>query len=249
MMAVSILSSVMYSIKTILVQTDNVSRQIDDVLEGKKSEFLVNEEYHFYRKQGLNEIIERCRLELFTDEVVDSNIVNVRHTNIHYIPSVKENVLPAKDDEIGAYEKLVKRLSTSNDLYFWDLLNGKSKVSDVVMENSDVIVVNIPQENVVNMIMDDDRKKKCVYVIGKYDDASKYGLFHYYKNLGVPKDSIGVIPYNVRFHDAINEGKLIPFITKNALAKKHEANYEFVNSLYKTTNMILKKAGVIGIGE
>lgn len=249
MLAVGILSSVMYSLKTTLVQTDNISRQIDDVLEGKKAEFLVNEEFHFYKKQGLDEIIERCRLNMFTDEVLDSNMVNVRHTNISYIPSIKENFLEQNEEKIEAYKKLAQKLSKSGDLYFWDLKNGENDISDVIMDNSEVIVVNIPQENVVQMIGDEERQKRCVYVIGKYDDASKYGQSNFYKDFNIEKNHLGVIPYNIRFHDAINEGKLIAFITKNVLAKKHEANYEFVNSLYKTTNMILQKAGVINIGE
>lgn len=249
MLAVSTMASTMYVLKTILIQTDNISKPIDDVLEGKKSEFFVNEEYRFYSKAGLDEIVERSRLKLLNSEVVESNIVNVRHTNIHYIPTAKEHIITPENEVKGAYEELMRKLSSTGELCFWDLKNGESEVSKTIMKNSDVIVINLPQDANASFIDDEELRKKCVYVIGKYDSASKYGIMHFCKNHKIARNRLGVIPYNIKFHDAVNDGKLIPFIMKNVFSKKHEANYEFVNSLYETTNMILNKAGVIGIGK
>ena len=47
MLAVSTMASVLYSLKTVLVQTDRMSRQIDEVIEGRKTENVKNEEFQF----------------------------------------------------------------------------------------------------------------------------------------------------------------------------------------------------------
>ena len=51
------------------------------------------------------------------------------------------------------------------------------------------------------------------------------------------------IPYNIKFHDAMNEGSLVPFLSKQISVRRTDNNFAFVNGVYRATDMILRRAG------
>lgn len=251
MLAVSTMASVLYSLKTVLIQTDRMSKPLDEVFEGRKTDNMVNEEFRFYNKKGMDELIERARLDLLCSDTIKTNMVNVRHTNIYYIPPARSEALYDDIEATKAYELLMKQLKEMGDLNFWDISNGQNPSSKAIISKSDIVVINLCQEpgNIKLPIEDENVMKKAVFLLGRYDSASRKGLSRVCKEYGIPKNRVGVIPYNIHFHDAVYDGKIVPFIMKNIFAKKHDANFEFINNVFKATNLVLKKAGVDGIGE
>lgn len=250
MLAVSTMASVLYSLKTVLVQTDRMSKPLDEVFEGKRSENMVNEEFQFYNKKGMDELIERARLDLLCNEIVQTNMVNVRHTNMYYIPPSRNEIYDSIE-AVKTYELLMAELKEMGGLNFWDVSNGQHLSSKTILSKSDVVVINLCQEpdNIKLPIEDECIMKKAVFLLGKYDNASRKGLVRICKEYGIPKGKVAVIPYNIHFHDAVYDGKVVPFIMKNIFSKKHEANFDFINNVFKATNLVLKEAGVEGVGE
>lgn len=247
MLAVGTMTSVLYSIRTVLVQTDRASKPIDEVFEGRRNDNAVAEEFQFYSRKGMDELIERARLDLLTTELVKTNMVNVRHTNLNYIPSAREECANDSSDAIRMYEQLLKQLNSMGDINFWDLANGEAASSMRIMEKSDVVVINVCQEP-YGLKLPEAIASKAVYLVGRYDGGSRRGIGQLCREYNVSKGDIGVVPYNIHFHDALYEGRIVPFIMKNIFSKKQDANFEFINSLFRSTNLVLKKAGVEGIG-
>ena len=130
-----------------------------------------------------------------------------------------------------------------------DVSNGESELSKLVLAEADIIIYNLSQDDydIPEILKMDEYKDRTLYLIGKYDSDSQENEKIIRKRLSIAKDLIGVVPYNIQFHDAINKGKIVPFIMKNIFSKKHDDNFLFINSLFKSTNMILKKARVDGI--
>ena len=79
------------------------------------------------------------------------------------------------------------------------------------------------------------------------DNDSKDNIHNIRRKYNISKDAIGVVPYNIHFHDAMNNGKLVQFITRGIFSRKTDVDYDFIMELYHTTNMILRKAGYEGI--
>ena len=86
-------------------------------------------------------------------------------------------------------------------------------------------------------------KDKCVYLVGRYDAGSNESLSDICRKHNIDREDIMCIPYNIAFHDAIVEGRLVPFMSKNMLARRFDDNFDFINNVYRATHMILKKAG------
>lgn len=246
MIAVGTMAALIYSLKTIFVQYDYFSKPIEEIFEGKKSDNIIRDEISYYKCEGIDELLNRLKLKKASEQVVFNNIKNIRNTNIYYLPSSRK-VRNGLDEESTEYlsRSLPKILNKVGDINLYDNLNGNKRLSRRTLKESDVIVINLCQGiNDIDMILNDEAlRKKAVFLVGKYDDESKENINIIRKKYCIDKEEIGVIPYNIHFHDAIIEGKVVEFISKSMYSKRSDANFDFINQLYKSTNLILQKAG------
>ncbi len=245
MLAVSTMTSLLYSLKVVLLQLDYCSKSIDSVLEGKRDELMVNDNFSYYGNKGIDDIFDKIRLEKMQLEDVEDNMIRVKDTSMYYIPSSKQ--IPIDEErEIGRnVEILMKLLSQIGDINFIDIMNGNKYVSKKVLRSADVIVYNVHQglEGISEIVLNEKLLKKTVFLVGRYDSDSKENISILRKKHGIKKEQIAVIPYNISYHDSIQEGKVVSFISKNIYSKRTDHNFDFINNLFNATNMILKKAG------
>ncbi|MDE6209531.1 MAG: hypothetical protein K2M73_07660 [Lachnospiraceae bacterium] len=246
MIAVGTMASLVYSLKTLFVQYDYLSKPIEEVFEGKKNSDIIRDEMSYYRREGIDEILSRLKLKKLNEQFIFSNIKNIRNTHIYYLPSSRK-VRNGIDEESAEYlsASLPKTLNKISDINLIDNQNGNRRLSKKSLRDSDVVVINLYQgiEDIEQILEDENIRRKAVFLVGKYDEASKESLNIIRKKYNIEKDEIGVIPYNIHFHDAINEGKVVEFISKSMYSKRNDSDFEFINELYKSTNLILKKAG------
>ena len=246
MLAISTMASVLYSLKTLLVQFDKRSRPLSLAFESGKNINALNEEFSFYNKKGLDEVRDKAKIKKIEKDVIADNTVNVRHTNLYYMPSSKK---PEDEFDESFLQMLLDGMRAFESINFIDCCNGKNKMIDALSQNTDIIVVNLFQGmDCLDEIMEDwNIREKALFVVGRYDSHSRDNLYNIRRKYNISKDSIGVIPYNIHFHDALNDGRLVQFITKGIFSKKTDVDYDFIMELYHTTNMILRKAGYEGI--
>ena len=245
MLAVSVMSSLVYSVGGILLQMDNRSRALDEVFEGKRSMNLIMEEYAYYCSKGMDELMDRSQINGLTVDDVKDNVVPIRNTSMSYIPTSIKIQKSLRDKDIISSSKALLNVLKENFAYsFIDCVNGDSPMTKSVLDNADVIVVNICQGmNDSLAITDKKLKDKCVYLVGRYDAGSNESLSDICRKHNIDREDIMCIPYNIAFHDAIVEGRLVPFMSKNMLARRFDDNFDFINNVYRATHMILKKAG------
>lgn len=246
MLAISTMASVLYSLKTLLVQFDKRSKPLSLAFEGGKNINALNEEFSFYNKKGLDEVWDKAKIKKIEKDVIADNTVNVKHTNLYYMPSSKKT---EEEFDENFLQMLLEGIREFESINFIDCCNGKNKMIDTLSKNTDIIVVNLFQGmDCIDELMENwDIREKALFVVGRYDCHSRDNLYNIRRKYNISKDSIGVIPYNIHFHDALNDGRLVQFITKGIFSKKTDVDYDFIMELYNTTNMILRKAGYEGI--
>lgn len=245
MLAVSIMSSLVYSVSGILLQLDYCSRAIDDVFSNRKQTNLIMEEFAYYNQKGFDQLLDRCQINEINVADLKDNMIPVKNTYMSYIPSSKRARTGINDREIIAgSKKLMKLLSQVGQYNFIDCINGYGSISKALLKCADVVVINICQGmNIDELVKDKDIMKKAVFLVGRYDENSSEGVAEIRKKYGIERDSIGVIPYNIGFHDAIQEGKIVPYFAKYITARRTDDNFNFINDVFKATGMILRKAG------
>jgi hypothetical protein len=250
MLAVSTMASLLYSLKTLLVQFDGESYPLTQAFGGIRNQNALNEEFSFYNRKGLDEVWDKAQVCKIGKEEIDDNVVNVRHTNLYYMPPSRRSQTEQKTEFNDAFLKmLLNGMESFESINFIDCMKGKHPLQERLFADCDIIVVNLFQGmDYLDEIMDNmDIRKKAVFVVGRYDKQSRDSLGNIRRKYNIAKDSIGVVPYNIHFHDAVHEGRLVPFITKGIFNKKTDEDYDFIMALYHTTNMILRKAGYEGL--
>lgn len=245
MLAVSIMSSLVYSVKGIIMQLDYCSKAIDDVFESRKTTNLLMEEYAYYNKRGLDQILLKEQLEHIEVSDILDNTMPVRDTYMSYIPVSRRVKAGINNKElITGTKKIMHILNEAGKFNFIDCISGDAVISKAVLKNADVIVINICQGmDISEIIRDKDIMKKAVFLVGRYDNNSDESVSTIRKKYNISKECIGVIPYNIGFHDAIQSGKVVSYLNKYILAKRSDENFQFINDVFRATGMILRKAG------
>lgn len=250
MLAVSTMTAILYSLKTLLVQFDRTSNPLNQAFESGRNKNMLNEEFSFYNKKGLDEVFERAKMKTIETSLIQDNSVQVKHTNLYYMPPSRmcEEELKREADEVFI-RSFLEQIGRFESINFIDCMNGRSEVSHLLFQNSDLIVVNLFQgiEGFEELMEEPLIRSKALFVVGRYDQNSRDTLQNIRRKYNIAKDAIGVIPYNIHFHDAVNDGKLVQFMTRGIFAKKTDVDYDFIMEVYRTTNMILRKAGYEGI--
>ena len=59
MLAVSTMTSLLYSLKVVLMQVDYCSKSIESVLEGKHDEMVINDNFAYYNQKGMDDRYQR----------------------------------------------------------------------------------------------------------------------------------------------------------------------------------------------
>lgn len=246
MLAVSTMTSLLYSLKVVLMQVDYCSKSIESVLEGKHDEMVINDNFAYYNQKGMDDLFDKIKLNNICEEDIIDNMVNVRDTSMFYIPPSRQLHLGVEERENGRnIETLLNMMENIGDINFIDNINGSKYLSKKILRHADVIVCNLHQgmEDMLDIMQNEKLMQKTVFLVGRYDSNSRENIAHIRKKYGIKREQIAAIPYNISFHDSIQEGKVVPFISKNIFSKRTDNNFDFINNLFNATNMILKKAG------
>ena len=143
-------------------------------------------------------------------------------------------------------DELFQIINKISDLTFVQCDSSESIVSKKILKEADLVVVNLPQNpaNFLQILKSNEfQSDNLVFLIGQYNEDSKYHFNNIRRKFHIQKENIGVIPYNVDFMDSLIGGKTIEFLERNRDCRKQDYNYYFMQELRTSTNMILKKVG------
>jgi cellulose biosynthesis protein BcsQ len=201
---------------------------------------------------GLDSLLRNVKIPDLSESIIDDSAISLFNNRLHLLPGTTKEYRDQFESEMP--ERIPDIINTVNryyDLVFMDLAPGYGIQSQILLENADLIVVNLIQD--VNSIDNyfakyHFSKKKVVYLIGRYNNNSRYNLKNLEKSYHGIRQKTAVIPYNVEFMDAVLDGRLIPYIIKNYAAGRGEDNLYFIKRLKQAVGLIwdcLMRAGEI----
>lgn len=157
----------------------------------------------------------------------------------------------SKDEEL--YKETVQNLTYLSrkadelyDLVFLDLpkTNKHDSINNVLMD-SDAVICMLNQDIVklseffknieTNEVLKDKQK---IYVIGDYDEKSKYTAYNIASRFKV-KEPIYTVPHNMIYIDHCNDGNVVDFFYKNMNADKNDLNGKFIASVNEIVQKVL----------
>ena len=150
-------------------------------------------------------------------------------------------------DELSTlYPEIINLANNYYDLVFVDLDNSIDKsISDVILGNSNLIVVNLSQRlTSINNFMEIREKepilnsRKTLLLIGRYDRYTKYTIKNISRYMG-EKNKVSTIPYNTLFFEACEEAKLPDLLLKIRKVDEEDRNGFFLSEIKRTAENII----------
>ena len=99
----------------------------------------------------------------------------------------------------------------------------------------------------------DDSGDEGLLCVGAYESTSKLTLDRIAKQLGTARKRIGAVPRNVRFMDAMNEGRILDYLLRAMAAKKrfleHDEQADFIAAVRSMGKLVLRALDLAPTGE
>jgi hypothetical protein len=124
----------------------------------------------------------------------------------------------------------------------------RNKLTNAVLDSSDVIVVSLNQNIAVLKEFFENppaflKDKKHVIVLGQYDRHSKYTVSNI-NRMFKPKAPVFTVPHCTGFMDAMNDKSVVEFFLRNKNITKSHDNYFFMSEVRRFAKGIFDAAGI-----
>lgn len=234
--AIAILAALSMGKKVCLTQTHYNNRSLEAALLGRG----MNQE--ILQDMGVDFLLKSSKAYAIDKSVIENASFTLLK-GLYIIPgTTKRNEQLFEEDFIANRAYIYDALSKSFDYVFTDVSSGDNKLSKELLVGADRIVVNLNQndkliQNYCNKY--DFLKGKTVYLIGNYHMESKYNLQNLKRCYPFLRKKTNIIPFDVNYMDYFNDGKVIPFFLKNALATR-EVDRNFFVQVKRSLEFILR---------
>ena len=119
-----------------------------------------------------------------------------------------------------------------------------SMSTQVILQEADLVAVVLTQEEYgIERFLEEYHSllPKAVFIIGNYRKTSHWNLDYLEKHYHLPKEKIGMIPWNEEYAQAMREGRTIEFFTRYFNCNRNHVNYNFMKESKKAAAMLCRK--------
>lgn len=236
--AICVMNALENNKKTLVFENHIGLGGLQDALVSPDNDCLVKERNADYNSLGMDLLIRKVRAGMKDTKGITNNIIDLLDGRIVLVPRRADISKEVFDFELNI---VISQLLEMFEQYAGNVMIDTSNENNIstkrILENSDVVVVNICQnQNVIDDIFLNhaDIAQKAFFVIGNYEPYSRLDSFAISRRYGVDAGRISVVPYNYRFREALCNGKVINFLLQNSNCRKRSDNYYFINELKQT---------------
>lgn len=242
---ISVMSALKYRLKSVILENHYNINNIENAFTSIQTNQYVREENYYFNHLGLDSLMKRLNSKIRDEQMIKKASIGFFNNNIFYIPHSQ-----IKSKEVLEYElnqvimPLLLQSEEFSNLVFIDTINSNNITSKVILDEADLVVVNLSQDSIIiNHFFENYSSllSKSVFIIGSYNHNSRYNLKNIQRKYRIKNENIAVIPYNIELKDALSEGNVIEFISRNYYCKKEDSNYYFIKELKHATDMIVNK--------
>lgn len=248
--AISLTAGLGYHTKIVLTQTHFNYNNLEAPFVGSNSNNRASK--YYFMDVGLDALIRSFKASKLDKEIIENCCISPSNTNILLLPGTTKSNRETFDYEMWTVmPNLLLNLEEACHNVFVDISSGENPLSNRLMQEADIIVINLNQNMSIadlffKYFKEKLPEKKLFYLFGNYDCKSKYNMNNirrkYFKDITLHNSA--VIPYSTAYLDAQCDGKIIDFIRNNMQSKKDDPNYYFMHKAKRATEKIFRFAGM-----
>lgn len=243
LLAITLMTVMEYKRKSLILQNHFQLNNLEKPLIGKIEEGL-------YENIGIDALVRAVKSAPLDDDTFYNSSISFLNKQLSLIPgTTKCNRLIYENDMVHSIKQILEAADQYNDMVFVDTNSGDSDITQMILKEADIIVVNLSQnKSMIEEYIKNYKypQEKIIYLIGSYNQNSRYNqknLIRMYDPFN--KHNLSVIPYSTEFLDHLSEGTLIDFMVKNIEAQKEDSTFYFIQQVKHATDMIIKKTGLL----
>lgn len=229
--------------KMVLLENHQSYHCVENALvpTGRMAE-MIKEPAHLYGLSGMEYLLKKLHCGLIDDHTLEGVSRKLLGEQLRYIPHSQISGKDLFEYELyQSIEELLGWMDKQEEIYLIDTEYGGNLSSKYILEHADLIVVNLCQSGaVLNQFFEQyhSMMDKSVFLLGNYHPNSRYSQKNILRKYQIDKNRLAVIPYNMEYHDALEDGTVLHFLERNMHCSKRNDNYGFMRDIKKAVDMI-----------
>lgn len=243
MAAISIMLSILYRKKVILLDNGQESDSFERVFRGIQRFYYVREDSNYIvHIHGMDQILNNLHITTELEPLLTRSAVEVIQDYLYYVPQSK--VINHLAYEYQLYQELptIMRLYESiSNLIMIRTRNGNNLSTKQVLDEADLVMVELAQNyDVLDEFFDNYSSlcQKAIYVFNQYTNHS-INIQNIMMKYHIKKEQIVILTEHQPMNAASISGNLVSFLKGNCYCKKESEHYHCVRQLRRASKMIL----------
>ena len=203
--------------KVLLINSQYKSKDIETAIVPPNTSELLE-------SVGIDCLLRNAKMRKISENSIRVSSLAYYGERLHIITgSTKKNEELFETEMFDLFPMIVRGASQYYDVVMVDVASGTSKMSRMILDVSDTVVVNLPQNKyLIEACLKkcNELNKKIVYLIGNYDNKSIYNRKNLERIFKQLKHKTVVIPHDVNLKDSFSDG-IIKFLQKDVESKKY----------------------------
>jgi hypothetical protein len=247
--AVSVACAIRSSYSIISLENHLCSHNLGKAYNGGvRANILDDVGTNYYDGRGFEGLLRKIYRGESSPGILKSYITEIINRHLYYIPQSRILHNEIFDYELDhCIEALFRMIEANTDLCFIDTASNNNLSTKIILEESDLIVVNLCQKS---SVLEDfflnysSLIPKAVFIISHYNPHSLYTLRKISNQYHISSEFIIPFTDNERYENAYQNGYVHEFISRNINCNKENPNYLFTQAVKKASNIVLRKMEV-----
>ncbi len=244
--AISVASAIKYPYSIITMENRLCAHNLGRAYNGGARACVLDEVgTNYYDGSGMEGLLRKIYRGDVRSIILRSYLKEIIHKHLYYIPQSRMLLSEIFDYELDhCIEPLFHIIDENTELCFIDTASNNNLSTKLILNEADLIVVNLCQKS---SVLDDfflhysSLLSKSIFIISNYNPHSIYTVKQIAKLYQISTESIIPIPGNEQYQDAYLSGCVYEFISRNISCNKENPNFYFIQSVKKTSQIIIKR--------
>ena len=228
--------------KCMLLENHYSLRNIGDLMLPSERIECLREQGQYYNKYGLEHLLKELYSGKNDANMIQHTAIPLLFQNLFYLPQsfiLNRDVFNYEFELVR--ETLFQCLEEAADLLFVDTESNRNLSTTSILSDADLIVVNLRQDTKMLTEFFENHpiiRNKAFFLIGKYQPNHTWNLRRICYRFHIPRQNIGVIPYNLELEEAVTYGRVLQFLNRNIDEKQNKENAFFMRQVDRAVELL-----------
>jgi len=247
MACISVICSMLNQTKSVLFENHFSLNGLEQAFinERREHQLLLREELSYYDQTGLEGLIRRIHANHTYEKVMEDIALKFLDDFIYYLPKNHNGNPQYFEFELNqVIQQLFQFLDQMFDMVFVDTAFHQTLSTKLILDEVQLVVVNLCQnKNALDHFFSHYTSliQKSIFLVGNYQEQSQFNLKNIRRRYQLSKEQIGVIPFNLEFADAVNNGEIVEYLKRNLTCGRQDNNYYFIHQAKQAAHLIMKR--------